>query len=131
MIRYRFHDHETFKSLLARARGLLFLCENETQGIAYQEAMASNVPVLAWDRGYWADPQWKPYMETAPWASSVPFFSEACGERFTGMDDFGAKLDRFIERRELYRPRAYVTHNLNIAHSGELYAKAYFEAAAG
>jgi len=47
------------------------------------------------------------------------------------MDDFGAKLDRFIERRELYRPRAYVTHNLNIAHSGELYAKAYFEAAAG
>ena len=74
LIRYRFHDHETFKSLLARARGLLFLCENETQGIAYQEAMASNAPVLAWDRGYWADPQWKEHLATAPWASSVPFF---------------------------------------------------------
>lgn len=131
LIRYRFHDHETFKSLLGRARGLLFLCENETQGIAYQEAMASNVPVLAWDRGYWADPQWKPYMDAAPWASSVPFFSETCGERFTDMDDFVAKLDRFIERRELYRPRTYVTHHLNIAQSGELYAKAYFEAAVG
>ena len=129
LIRYRFHDHETFKSLLARARGLLFLCENETQGIAYQEAMASNAPVLAWDRGYWADPQWKEHLATAPWASSVPFFSPDCGERFVGTVDFAFKLDRFLEQRAHYRPRAYVRDNLDIAHSGALYAKAYFNIA--
>lgn len=129
MIRYRFHDHETFKSLLARARGLLFLCENETQGIAYQEAMASGAPVLAWDRGYWGDPQWKPYMQSAPWASSVPFFSPDCGERFVGAEDFAVNLDRFLERRAHYRPRAYVQHNLDIARSGRLYAEAYFDIA--
>lgn len=125
-IRYRHHDHATFRALLGRARGLLFLCENETQGIAYQEAMATNTPVLAWDRGYWADPQWRDHLETPPWASSVPFFSEDCGERFVGVDDFGAQLDLFLARRDGYRPRDYVVDNLGLARSGELYADAYF-----
>jgi glycosyltransferase involved in cell wall biosynthesis len=130
LIRYRFHDHETFRALLGRARALMFLCENETQGIAYQEAMASGAPVLAWDRGYWADPQWKDHLAQAPWASSVPFFSPECGERFMGLDDFGGQLDRFLSRLGEYRPRDYVSNALSIPRSGELYAKAYFEAGA-
>jgi glycosyltransferase involved in cell wall biosynthesis len=125
-IRYKHHDHETFQGLLGRARGLLFLCENETQGIAYQEALASGAPVLAWDRGYWGDPQWRERLDAAPWASSVPFFSKACGERFVGAEDFAAQLDLFLSRRGAYRPRDYVTQNLSLVRSGEIYAKAYF-----
>jgi glycosyltransferase involved in cell wall biosynthesis len=130
-IRYRHHDHATFRALLGRARALLFLCENETQGIAYQEAMASGAPVLAWDRGYWADPQWREHLDAPPWASSVPFFSQACGERFVGAADFSDQLDLFLARRDAYRPRDYVTDNLGLARSGELYADAYFALAAG
>ncbi len=128
-IRYRHYDHESFRSLLARARGLIFLCENETQGIAYQEAMASNVPVLAWDRGYWADPQWKLHWAAPPPASSVPFFSDACGERFVGLDDFPERLDRFMAGRAGYQPRRYVLENLSFEQSAALYAAAYFAAA--
>lgn len=128
-IRYRHHDHESFRTHLARARGLIFLCENETQGIAYQEAMASNVPVLAWDRGYWADPQWKLHFETPPPASSVPFFSEACGERFVGMPEFSDRLDRFLALRATYQPRRYVVENLSLERSAALYTDAYFAAA--
>lgn len=125
-IRYRHHDHETFRALLKRARGLLFLCENETQGLAYQEAMAAGVPVLAWDRGYWADPQWREHFTTPPWASSVPFFSPACGERFLGSEDFGDKLDEFLRGRGGYRPRDYVKDALSFERSAKLYADAYF-----
>jgi hypothetical protein len=125
-IRYGHYDHGTFRALLRRAKGLLFLSENETQGIAYQEAMASGVPVLAWDRGYWADPQWREHFNAPPRASSTPFFSAACGERFTGLDDFGAALDRFLTRRQAYRPRDYVVDNLSLAQSGRRYADAYF-----
>ena len=130
-IRYKHHDHETFRSLLGRARGLLFLCENETQGIAYQEALASGVPVLAWDRGYWADPQWREHFASPPWASSVPFFSKACGERFVGPEDFTVQLNAFLGGRDSYRPRDYVIQNLGLARSGEIYARAYFGLAAG
>jgi hypothetical protein len=51
-VRYKFHDHYSYRRLLQRSRALVFLCEHETQAIAYQEALASNVPVLAWDNGY-------------------------------------------------------------------------------
>jgi glycosyltransferase involved in cell wall biosynthesis len=128
-IRYREYDHATFRATLKRARGLIWLCENETQGLAYQEAMASGLPVLAWDRGYWADPQWRDHFEAPPPASSVPFFSDACGERFVGMADLGARLDEFLSRRDAYRPRDYVVRDLSAARSAELYANAYFAAA--
>jgi glycosyltransferase involved in cell wall biosynthesis len=126
LIRYRRHDHAAFKAKLARASALLFLCENETQGIAYQEAMACNVPVLAWDRGYWADPQWRAHFKLPPPASSVPFFSPACGERFVGLADFPDQLETFMRRRDDYRPRDYVIRNLDLETSARLYAGAYF-----
>ena len=35
---------------------MVFLCEHENQDIAYQQALACGVPILAWDRGgYWQD----------------------------------------------------------------------------
>jgi hypothetical protein len=43
IVRYKYHDHSTYKHLLKRSRAMVFLCEHETQGLAYQEALASNV----------------------------------------------------------------------------------------
>ena len=125
-IRYRYYDHPLYHELLTAARGMIFLSENETQGLAYQEAMACNVPILAWDRGYWADPQALANFATPPKASCVPFFSEDCGEKFTGMDDFAATLDDFLARRDTYKPRQFVTNRLSPQQSARTYAEAYF-----
>ncbi|GAC1424279.1 MAG: hypothetical protein NVSMB5_18250 [Candidatus Velthaea sp.] len=130
IVRYGAYTHETYKKLLERSKALLFICEHETQGMAYQEAMASNVPVLAWDQGFWLDPnrpQWEP--EPVP-ASSVPYFSPECGERFTGVADFSAALTTFVERRDTYEPRAWVERNLSFRESAELYMRAYRAASA-
>ena len=105
---------------------MIFLCEHETQGLAYQEAMASGMPILAWDRGFWADPLWKRFHATAPPASSVPFFSPACGEKFQGIDDFPAVLATFIQRRSSYRPRLFVADRLAMTNSAKTYAREYF-----
>ena len=51
VLRYGHHAQRDYRKALAESRALLFLCEHETQGIAYQEAMAAGVPVLAWDEG--------------------------------------------------------------------------------
>jgi succinoglycan biosynthesis protein ExoO len=125
-IRYKMYDHATYRELLAGARGMLFLCEHETQGLAYQEAMASGVPVLAWNPGLWADPIWKKFASEPPPASSVPFFSAACGETFRNLTQFEDALARFMSRRSSYRPRDYVARNLNMETSAKLYADAYF-----
>jgi len=127
IVRYGQHTNDTYRRLVQRSRGLLFLCEHETQGMAYQEAMASNVPVLAWDQGYWMDPN-RPRWELEPVrASSVPYFDPTCGERFghNGADDFAAALDRFMAKRSAYAPRAWVAEHLSLEESARLYLDAY------
>jgi len=132
ILRYGQHTNDTYRKVVQRSRGLLFLCEHETQGMAYQEAMASNVPVLAWDQGYWLDPN-RPRWEPNPVpASSVPYFGDPCGERFGyhGADDFAAVLDRFLAKRDRYAPRAWVAENLSFEQSARLYLDAYDRAGA-
>jgi hypothetical protein len=129
-IRYKFHDHATYKQLLQRSRAMVFLCEHETQGLAYQEALASNVPLLAWDNGYWLDPLWKKFSQKMIPASSVPFFSEECGERFRDMVDFEAALSVFMDRLRHFKPRKYIIENLSMEESAEKYHDEYFSVSA-
>ncbi len=128
-IRYGHYSAPEYGALLARSRGMLFLCEHETQGIAYQEALACNVPVLAWVHGQWIDPQRSRFGSEPVAATSVPHFSDECGERFTGADDGLRALDRFLARRGTYQPRRYVAENLSLEHSGRMYLEHYRSAA--
>lgn len=125
-VRYKYHDHKIFYNLLKRSKGMLFLCEHETQGLAYQEALASNVPVLAWNSGHWHDPLWKRFSKSKIPASSVPFFSAACGETFAGLADFDAALSTFLDRLPHYEPRKYVGEALSMTESARIYAETYF-----
>ena len=105
---------------------MIFLCEHETQGLAYQEALACNVPVLAWDNGYWLDPLWRRLSPDAVPASSVPYFSEQCGERFRDICEFTTALERFLKRLPTLEPREYVVTHLSMVESARIYANAYF-----
>jgi glycosyltransferase involved in cell wall biosynthesis len=131
VIRYKYHDHKTYRRLLERSRAMIFLCEHETQGLAYQEALASNVPVLAWDNGYWLDPLWKHVSKAMIPASSVPFFSAECGDRFPDITQLEQALDRFLNHMNYYQPRNYVLRNLSWQQSGSMYSHAYFSLATG
>ena len=124
-VRYKEYDHETYRALLGRSRAMVFLCEHETQGMAYQEAMASDVPILAWDNGCWLDPNVGAWEGRPVPASSVPYFSPECGERFRGADDFAAALDRFWPRLDDYTPRRYVARELSQEGSARLYMEHY------
>ena len=130
VVRYGRYTHGGYRRLLARSRSMLFLCENETQGMAYQEALACNVPVLAWDQGSWLDPNRVRWSDEPVPATSVPYFSEDCGDRFAGAGDFAAALDRFLPRIERYEPRRYVEEHLSLEESAALFLNAYYDAAA-
>jgi hypothetical protein len=88
--------------------------------------MASNIPILAWDNGYWLDPLWRQVSKTMIPASSVPYFSSDCGERFADWAGFEPALDRFIDRLPHLQPRKYVCENLSMKRSAEIYADHYF-----
>ena len=125
IIRYGEHAQSEYRKLLARSRSLVFLCEHETQGLAYQEALAANIPVFAWDEGVLMDPALRRFAPADLKVSSVPYFSDECGVRFkisTLHDDF----DRFLGGLELYRPRNFVEANLSPNESARRYLEAYF-----
>jgi hypothetical protein len=128
-LRYKHHDHNTYRNLLKRSKVMVFLCEHETQGLAYQEALAMNVPILAWDFGMWADPHWKLFSTEPIPASSVPFFSPSCGDRFRTLASFPNALTRFLENINSYAPRDFVADRLSLAGSAAIYASAYFSVA--
>lgn len=96
---------------------MLFLCEHETQGLAYQQAMSAGLPVLAWNPGQWLDPWRYRYGETFVPATSVPFFDERCGRTFCGVPDFKDELDQFMDelRSGRYAPREYVLKHLTLS----------------
>ncbi|MCU0906121.1 MAG: hypothetical protein MUF73_01460 [Rhodobacteraceae bacterium] len=109
---------------------MVFLCEHETQGLAYQEAMASGLPVFAWDEGVLVDPQERRFAPPGLVVSSVPYFDARCGLTFTEAD-LEARLDAFCQSRAGYDPRAYVADVLSPARSAARYLELLERVAAG
>ena len=129
ILRYGHHHRDEFAAALAGARSLAFLCEHETQGLAYQEALAANVPVFAWDEGVFVDPLLAGAAPAGLDVSSVPYFDERCGRRFRAAA-LESEFERFWADRATYRPRDYVGECLGMTRSAEAYLALYARAGA-
>lgn len=126
VLTYNNITHDEYREALSRSRCMVFMCEHETQGIAYHEALASNVPIIAWDYGWWTDPIWPLYLEAPAQASSVPNFSPACGVKFKMIADFPSTFERFWFSLDKYTPREYIKNELSLTASADCYAGYYF-----
>lgn len=123
-IRYGFYREENFQSLLSRSKAMIFLCEHETQGIAYQQALSCGIPILAWDRGgFWQDPSYFPDKVKFAAVSSVPYWDKRCGIKFEDIHDFPAKLLEFLDKltKEEFFPRDYILDNLTLEKCAQRY----------
>jgi hypothetical protein len=123
-IRYGSYCEEQFHDLLQQSKAMIFLCEHETQGIAYQQALACGVPILAWDRGgFWQDPTYFPHKVKFESVSSVPYWDDRCGLKFPDIQDFPDQLDAFLTQldRQQFAPRDYILDNLMLEKCAQQY----------
>lgn len=120
-LRYGIYDERRYKDMIRMCHAMIFLCEHESQGIAYQECLSSGVPILAWDQGWWLDPNRERWRQGEVRATSVPYFDERCGVRFRSIDEFSAKLTEFLsfQRSGALAPRDYVIENLTVEKCAE------------
>ena len=123
VLQYGAHPQEQFRRALAASRALLFLCEHETQGIAYQEALAAGVPVLAWDEGELVDPNLRCYAPDLE-VTSVPYFDARCGMTFT-LETFEQVSAQFWAAIDQFTPRDYVDDRLSMQRAGRDYLSLY------
>lgn len=131
-IRYGHYRPEQLKRALARCKAVVFLCEHETQGLAYQQMLAAGLPVLAWDRGgFWQDPSFYPHRVRFAPVSSVPYFDERCGATFASAAEFEQAFGTFWERVRggALRPRDYVLENLTLEKCTNAYLQVVRECA--
>lgn len=126
VLQYGDITHDVYKDLLSKSKAMIFLCEHETQGMVYQEALASNVPIIAWDHGWWTDPVWPAYAENPIPATSVPLFSSNCGERFKMTSEFPKVFEKFWAQLDDYKPREFVQREVSFKKSADAYCKYYF-----
>ena len=124
VLRYGHHHQGEFARGLRDSRALAFLCEHETQGLAYQEALASGIPVFAWDEGEFVDPLLKEAAPPGLEVSSVPYFDARCGMRFR-LADLEDRFARFWAERDAFRPRDYVEEALSMEASAPAYLMPY------
>ena len=125
VLRYGNYFPEDLKAALQRCRAAVCFCEHETQGIAYQQMLASGVPILAWDRqGYWEDPNFFPNQVRYRPVTSVPYWDERCGMKFETADEFVDRFSDFWERVQAgeFVPRDYVVENLTLEKCARWYA---------
>lgn len=102
--------HESDLELLASQSRFCFLLNGtESQGIAVQEIMDLNVPLLVWDLKYWND-QGEQYKVIS---SSVPYWSELCGERFFNENEMEETFQSFYAKIDNYNPQKYIKENLS------------------
>jgi hypothetical protein len=123
-LRYGYYREENFKKLLQTSSAMVFLCEHETQGFAYLQALSCGVPILAWDRGGpWQDPSMFPLRVNYGPVTSVPYFDPQCGIKFSGIHDFDSALNSFINgvSSRIFQPRDYVLKNFNLSTRAQEY----------
>lgn len=120
-IDYGSYNEAEYHTLLQQCRAMVFLCEHESQGFACCEALSMNVPVFAWDQGYWLDPNRFAWNDPVVKATSVPFFDDDCGMRFVDFTDFKNSFGFFWNKVKLgsFNPRKYILNNLTLEKSAE------------
>jgi hypothetical protein len=95
-LRYGHYVERELLSLSRRSRSMIYLSLHETQGIALEQILAANVPVLAWDPGgEWQSLEYLLRGVRFGPVTSVPYWDDRCGVKFTGMSDFPEAFAKF------------------------------------
>ena len=127
------YKESEYKNLLAEAKYMIWIGRQESQGIALEEAMSANVPVLVCDVSYVG--QWRAakkfmavlnekenaYQNT----TSAPYFDERCGLKIKNLSDIVEAINKMESGWRNFKPRQYILENLNLEKQARDFAAIY------
>jgi len=104
------YSEQDYLNCLHNAKFGIWIGRHESQGFALEEALSCNVPLLVWDVKSMNQEYGYNYPDIT--ATSIPYWSEICGEYFYEKNDFEKTFNIFINKLENYRPREYILNTL-------------------
>ena len=108
-LQYGNYTQEEFRESLSEVKYCVIIDNTESQGIAIQEMMAVNKPLFVWDQTVW-DHMGQEYVVPA---TSVPYWSDECGERITSFDQIEERFFIFQSKLNDYTPKDFVDRELS------------------
>ncbi len=120
LVIYGKYDEKTFKEILAETSFILWHGKHESQGIALQESLACNIPILVIEcSSLWGQINFgydnlfdklKKFKVT-----TVPYFDNTCGIIVEKIDDLKDGINKISDEFTSFAPRGYVEKNLNLS----------------
>jgi hypothetical protein len=102
-----YNNQDLINEALTSTFGII-LNKSESQGIAIQELMATNLPLFV------IDYEKNEYLNLNSFKfSSVPYWSDKCGIKINNINDFENKIDEFIKNLTIYTPKDFIKENLS------------------
>jgi hypothetical protein len=109
VIQYGNYSEEEFIETVKSSKFCFIIDNTESQGIAIQQIMSTNTPLLVWDVQEWnylGDKYKVP-------ATSVPYWSDDCGEKFYNLSELDITFDRFYGKINTYNPKKLIDAELS------------------
>ena len=109
------YQEKDFLDYLKTCKYGIVLGRHESQGFAIQEMLSCNVPLLVWgvklrNQEY---PYKKEYVNVKSEVSTVPYWSNSCGELFYTKEQLESSFNTFINNINTYEPRDFILNNLS------------------
>jgi glycosyltransferase involved in cell wall biosynthesis len=137
LILYSQYSEAEFKKLLATTSFVIWHGGSESQGIALQEALACNLPIIVCDVSnlYQARNNYHFPDDLASFrVTAAPFFNETCGFKIVDLNELSASILRMTDQLNNFHPREFVIRNLSLEGQArkfvgfwEKWAKSYAE----
>jgi glycosyltransferase involved in cell wall biosynthesis len=119
LIKYGSYDNKDFYTMLQECRLCIWIGRHESQGFAFQEALAMDVPLLVYDvismkqeinsRGL------SEYVGHTNdlLATAASYWDSRCGEKTTNPNEINALLKKMLLNLDSYRPREFIEDTLS------------------
>jgi len=116
IVSYGSYSENDYQNILDRCKYVVCLGRHESQGFAIQSALVKNIPMLVWDVrlriqevGYE-----KEYANIKSPVTTVPYWSDMCGEKFYDAIDLESSYNTFISKLDTYEPRKFMKETVSI-----------------
>jgi len=106
VLEYGLYTAEEYRSFLQISKFMVCFTRDETQGIAFAEAWACDVPTFIWSN---SEPT---YLGVAYGGSTAPYLTDATGVFFSNVNDFGELLSKCDRDGFDFKPRQWCSENM-------------------
>lgn len=122
IISYGSYNQKDYLEKLKNTKYVIWLGRQESQGIALEEAMSMNVPILVWDVlniGHWVPTKKEEKIytkdeQTYTDATSAYYFDERCGIKTKDKNEIDESIKKMENQWQKFEPRKYILENLSL-----------------